>query len=123
MNRNHSRRARRRQARRRSRAMMLVFFAVLVAGLFVQVSMMSRLSRQAKASQQVEKEIQELGATADNLNLSLNQYKSPERVALLAERLGMEQPTVDQIRVVNLPAIAQDTSAQSAENIGTEEMQ
>ena len=123
MNRNHSRRARIRQAQRRSRAMMLVFVAVLVAGLFVQVSMMSRLSRQAKASQQVEKEIQELGATADNLNLSLNQYRSPERVALLAERLGMEQPTVDQIRVVNLPAIAQDTSAQSAENIGTEEMQ
>ena len=60
---------------------------------------------------------------ADNLNLSLNQYKSPERVVLLAERLGMEQPTVDQIRVVNLPALSQNTSAQSVENIGAEEMQ
>ena len=122
MNRNRQRRVRQQRERRRSRAMMIAFAVVLFAGLFVQVSMISRLSTQAKASQQVEREIRDLSANAENLKLSLNQFKSPERVAALAARLGMEQPTEGQIRVVNLPVIT-DTSAQSVENIGAEEMQ
>ena len=61
--------------------------------------------------------------TVDNLNLSLNQYKSLDRVAMQAARLGMEQPGEGQIRVVSLPVTVQNTSTQSAENIGAEGMQ
>ena len=123
MNRSQGRRALRQRERKLSRVLMIAFAAVLFVGLFSQVAMVARLSEQAKVSRSVEREIRDLNANVDNLNLSLNQYKSLERVALQAERLGMEQPAEGQIRVVSLPGIAGNTSTQSAENIGAEEMQ
>ena len=123
MNRSQGRRVLRQRERKLSRALMIAFAAVLFVGLFSQVAMVARLSEQAKVSRSVEREIRDLNANVDNLNLSLNQYKSLERVALQAERLGMEQPAEGQIRVVSLPGIAGNTSTQSAENIGAEEMQ
>ena len=123
MNRSQTRRRRGRQNRRVNRIMMLVFAAVLFIGLFSQVAMVARLSGQVRQSRVMEREIRDLSATVDNLNLSLNQYKSLDRVARQAEKLGMEQPSAGQIRVVSLPTILQDTSTQSAENIGAEEMQ
>jgi len=123
MNRSQTRRRRGRQNRRVNRIMMLVFAAVLFIGLFSQVAMVARLSGQVRQSRVMEREIRDLSATVDNLNLSLNQYKSLDRVARQAEKLGMEQPGAGQIRVVSLPTILQDTSTQSAENIGAEEMQ
>ena len=109
--------------RRRTRIMILAFALVLFVGLFAQVAMVSRLSTQAKASQKVEREIKDLGANADNLRLSLNQFKNLDRVAAQAVRLGMAQPTENQIRVLSLPGYIASTSAQSAENVGAEEMQ
>ena len=122
MNRSQKNRARAIRRRKQNRILMIVFAAVLFVGLFSQVAMIARLSEQAKASQRVEREIKELSANADNLNLSLNQFKSLDRVAALADALGMQQPAEGQIRVVSLPGIAGLTSAQSAENVGAEEM-
>lgn len=122
MNRNPSKRSHRLRQRRLNRVMMIAFAAVLFAGLFAQLTMVARLSGQAKLSRQAEREIRELSATADNLNLSLNQYGSLERVETQARRLGMTKPSEGQIRVVSLPGLIGGTSAQSAENVGAEEM-
>lgn len=122
MNRSQRKRSRRQREQRLNRVLVLVFAGVLFVGLFSQVAMVARLSGQAKASRQVEREIRDLSANADNLNLSLNQYRSLDRITALAKGLGMEQPTEGQIRVVSLPGVIGNTSTQSAENLGAEEM-
>ena len=119
---NRKRVSRRAREKKLNRLLMIVFAVVLFAGVVSQVTMLARLSGQNKAVRSMEKEIRELSASADNLNLSLSQYHNLERIAVQARRLGMEQPTETQIRVVNLPAAIENTSTQSAENIGAEEM-
>ena len=123
MNRSQTRRSLRQKERRVNRILVIVFAAVLFVGLFSQVAMVARLSGQAKVTRAVEREIRDLSANADNLNLSLNQFRSLDRVAMRAQQLGMEQPAEGQIRVVSLPGMLQNTSTQSAENIGAEEME
>lgn len=122
MNRSHAKRSRQEQIRRTNRTLILVFVAVLLVGAFTQVAMLARVTGQNKQVRAVEKEILNLSANADNLNLCLNQYRNLERVAARAEKLGMEKPTGDQIRVVRLPAALDNTSTQSADNTGVEEI-
>lgn len=116
-------RARRARERKLNKLLLGVFVLVLFAGVFGQIAMIARLSGQSKAVAAVEKEIRELSASEDNLYLSLNQYHNLDRVAARAGQLGMEQPEQSQIRVVNLPAVVENTSTQSAENLGAEEME
>ena len=122
MNRNHAKRSRQEQVRRTNRMLIMVFVAVLLIGAFSQVAMIARITGQNKRVRAVETEIRNLSANADNLNLSLNQFKNLERVAARAAKLGMDKPSGEQIRVVSLPGIVGNTSTQSAENIGAEEM-
>ena len=119
---NRMRNSRRARERKLNRLLLIVFAAVLFVGAFSQIAMLARLSGQTKAVQALEKEARALSASADNLNLSLNQYHNLERIAARARQLGMEQPKETQIRVVNLPAAVENTSTQSAGNIGAEEM-
>ena len=101
---------------------MSVCAAVLLAGVLSQIAMMARLSAQNKQVVETQKEIRALSASADNINLSLNQYHNLERIAARAAQLGMEQPDETQLRVVNLPALIDSTSTQSADSSGAEEM-
>ena len=122
MNRNHAKRSRQEQVRRTNRTLIMVFVAVLLIGAFSQVAMIARITGQNKRVRAVETEIRNLSANADNLNLSLNQFRNLDRVAARAAKLGMEEPTGDQIRVVRLPAALENTSTQSAGNTSAEEM-
>ena len=122
MNRNHAKRSRQEQVRRTNRMLIMVFVAVLLIGAFSQVAMIARITGQNKRVRAVETEIRHLSANADNLNLSLNQFRNLDRVAARAAKLGMEKPTGDQIRVVRLPAALENTSTQSAGNTSAEEM-
>ena len=122
MNGTRSGAARRPRSRQTNRVLMVVFVVVLFAGLFGQIAMLARVSAQNREARTVDREIRELNASVDNLTLSLNQYHNLERIAALAQRLGMEQPTEGQIRVVNLPGAIRSTSAQSAEAVGAEEI-
>ena len=121
MNRMQTGATRRARERKLSRVLMCVFALALLIGLFSQIAMLARISGQAKDCQKIEREIRELSANADNLNLSLNQFHNLDRIAVRAQQLGMEQPTETQIRVVNLPGMTENTSTQSAD-IGVEEM-
>ena len=114
MSRNETKRARNQRQQEAGRRMMLVFAAVFFIGLALQITMVVRLMQQNKRMQALEAEIRQWSARADNLELAVNQYKRLDRVAEQAARLGMEEPTGDQIRVVNVPELIEDTSAQSA---------
>lgn len=119
---NKRRVTRRAREHKLSRMLMIAFALVLFIGVFSQIAMMARLSAQNKRFVETEKEIKALSASADNLHLSLNQYHNLDRIAVRAQQLGMEQPTETQLRVVNLPALIDSTSTQSADNTGAEEM-
>ena len=119
---NRKRESRRARERRTSRILMAVFALVLFIGVFAQIAMMAKLASQNKQVVAAQKEIKALSASADNLNLGLNQYHNLERIAARAQQLGMEQPDETQLRVVNLPTVIDSTSTQSADNSGTEEM-
>ena len=116
MNRIPTRRSKAEQQVYAGRVMMLVFAVVFFLGLFLQIAMAVRLAGQNKRIQAMELEIRDLSATADNLNLALSHYQSLDRVAKQAQKLGMELPANDQIRVVHVPEIVEDTSAQGAVN-------
>ena len=123
MNGMHRSQTRRARDRRRSWVMIAVLALVIFAGMFAQITMLSRISGQRKAGRQLEQEIRELSASAENLNLSLNQLASLARVEERARQLGMDKPSESQIRVVTLPGGMESTSTQSAEAIGAEEIQ
>ena len=122
MNRNQTKRSHREQMQRTNRTLIIVFVVVLVLGAFAQIAMIARVTGQNKQVWAVEREIRDLSANADNLTLSLNQFRNLDRVAARAKKLGMEEPSGDQIRVVRLPAALEDTSTQSAGNTDAEEI-
>ena len=119
---NRRRSAQRARDMKMNRLLMAAFALVLFIGVCAQIAMMARLSGQNKLVVQTRKEIKALSASADNLNLGLNQYHNLERIAARAQQLGMEQPDETQLRVVNLPTVIDSTSTQSADSSGAEEM-
>ena len=114
MNGHQQRRSRRRAGRRR--ALILLAASVLFAGLFMQISMLSRISAQIKRAAALEKEISELNANAENLELCINQYHNLDSIAARARQLGMQKPDASQIRVVRVEKPSnENTSVQAAE--------
>lgn len=107
----------------RSRRLMLLAAIVLFAGLFVQITMLSRISAENKRASRLEGELAELSARAENLELSINQYHDLSAIALQAQQMGMEVPDDTQIRVVSVARSgAQNTSTQTVEAIGGEKV-
>ena len=114
---------RRRKSVARSRALLILACIVLFTGLFMQITMLARISSQNKRASSLEGEIEELSANAENLELNINQYHNLDTIAVRARQLGMEQPDETQIRVVSVARSNEDTSTQAAENIGAESIQ
>lgn len=123
MSMNYARSTRSRRRKTCSRILLLAAAIVLFAGLFVQISMLSRISSQSKQAAKLEREIVELSASAENLEVSINQYHNLETIAARAQQLGMEQPDETQIRVVNVARNhMEDTSIQTADASGGEKV-
>lgn len=111
------------RARLRKRTLLLLAVVVLFAGLFAQITMLSRVSARSKEASKIEGELVELRASAENMELSINQYHNLESIAARAQQLGMEQPDETQIRVVSVAqSNSEDTSTQTAENSGGEKV-
>ena len=115
--------ARRRRDAIRSRALLILAGIILFSGLFVQITMLARISSQSKRASSLEGEIEELSASAENLELSINQYHNLDSIAVRARQLGMGQPNETQIRVVSVARNVEDTSTQAAGNFGAESIQ
>ena len=105
-----------------SRALLVVAAVVLFTGLLVQITMLSRICAQSKQASALEREIVELNASAENLELSINQYHNLESIAVRARQLGMDQPNETQIRVVNVVRSNENTSTQTVEAFGGEKV-
>lgn len=106
-----------------NRALLIVAALVLFAGLFMQITMLSRISSQSKQASRLEEEIVELSASAENLELSINQYHNLDNIELRARQLGMEEPTDTQIRVVSVVrSETENTSIQAVELIDGEKV-
>ena len=113
--------SRRRRDVRRSRMLLVAAGFVLFAGLFMQITMLARISSQSKTASSLESEIEELAANAENLELNINQYHNLDSIRERARELGMDQPDETQIRVVNVArSNVEDTSTQAAGNVGAE---
>lgn len=104
-----------------NRLLLIAVAAVLFAGLFVQITMLSRISSQNKQAAKLEREIMELSASAENLEVSINQYHNLETIAARAQQLGMEQADETQIRVISVSHVnMEDTSTQTVDANGGE---
>lgn len=123
MSMNYAGATRSRRGRKRSRILLFAAVVVLFVGTFLQITMLSRISSQNKQAAQLEREIVELSANAENLEVSINQYHNLESIAARAQQLGMEQPDETQIRVVNVAQNhMEDTSIQTADADGGEKV-
>ncbi|MBQ8109947.1 MAG: cell division protein FtsL [Clostridia bacterium] len=120
MNRTHV--SRRTREKKLNRLLMIAFALVLFLGACSQIAMMARLTGQNKQLVATRKETHEWQAKIDNLELSLSKYHNHDRITALAKQLGMTMPEGSQLRVVNLPALVESTSTQSADSSGAEEI-
>ena len=111
-----------RNRRSRSRKLLIVAAVVLFVGLFVQITMLARISGENKRAAKLEKEITRLASDAENLELVINKYHNLEDIEAKARRLGMDLPDETQIRVVSVAGIEGNGAVQTAERIGEEEI-
>lgn len=96
---------------------------VLFAGMFGQITMLSRISSVSKQAAKVDREIATLNKEADNLELSVNETHNLEQIAARAQQLGMEQPDETQIRAVRVEkSNVENTSTQAAGASGAEKV-
>lgn len=106
-----------------NRVLLILAAAVLFVGLFMQITMLSRISSQSKQASALEREIVELSANAENLELSINQYHNLDTIEARARQLGMEEPSDTQIRVVSVVQTEnENTSIQAVELIDGEKV-
>lgn len=102
-----------RRDRAHCRGLIVVAALVLFVGLFLQITMLSRISLKSKQAAKLEKEIIELNANAENLEVTINQYHNLENIEARARQMGMQQPDETQIRVISVKQIdAENTSIQ-----------
>ena len=88
--------------------------AVLFAGLFLQITMLSRVSSVSKRASALERETARLNHEAVNLELRVNEFHNLDRIAARAQEMGMVQPDESQIRAVRVEKTDEDTSARTA---------
>ena len=111
----------RRRRAARSRALLILAGIVLFSGLFMQITMLARISSQSKQASSLEVEIEDLSAKAENLELRINKHYNLEKIAERALELGMEKPDETQIRVVSVAQVnMEDNSTQAAGNFAGE---
>lgn len=96
--------------------------AVLFAGLFLQITMLSRLSSVSKRASVLESETARLKREAVNLELRVNEFHNLDRIAARAQELGMVQPDETQIRAVRVETTDADTSTHAAGDSGEEKL-
>lgn len=95
---------------------------MLFAGLFMQITMLSRISSVSKQASALERETNALNREAVNLELRVNESHNLDRIAARAQELGMVQPDETQIRAVRVEETDADTSTQTAGDSGGEKV-
>ena len=73
---------------------------VLFAVMFMQITMLSRISSVSKQTAAVQAETSALDREEANLELRVNEFHNLEQIVARAQQLGMEPPDETQIRAV-----------------------
>lgn len=87
----------------RLRAWRVLVVIVLFAGLFVQITMLSRISAQNKRASDIRGEITALTYRAENLERDISGYRNSDQLEDLAYALGMRDPDPNQLRYIDVP--------------------
>lgn len=116
MDRTMNRYGRNRRRQRTSALLLVVAAVVLFCGLFAQITVRAQIAGQSKELAAVQAQIRALNAEAENLSLCINQHHNLAAIEMRALDLGMEHPTEDQLRVVSLPQLNGNASAQTVAN-------
>lgn len=103
-----------------NKGLKIALVCIVFAGLFSQISMLARISKQSKQLTAVNQQITELNAVAENLEVSLSMYRRLDRIETLAKSMGMHRPDESSIRVVNLPAGYTSDTTMTAKNVSAE---
>ena len=114
MNRVQTRAQRAMRERRTNRILLAALALLLIAGLYSQFGMFSRISAQTRQSEALRNEIAELEYLAENYRLGIDQFHDHDRILTRATELGMVRPSDSQLRVIRLPVAVGGTGAQSA---------
>lgn len=107
---------------RGSRFLVIAVAALLFAGLFLQITMLTSISSQGKQAAKLRQEIEELSANAENLQLTINQHHNLTTIQARAEQLGMAEVGAEQLRVISVAYGNGDTSTQTVELIDGEKV-
>ena len=102
----------------------VLMIAVLFAGLFVQITMISRISAENKRAAKAEDEIRALAYRVENLERDINIYRNSDEIKQRALDMGMQNADQTQLRSISVAGLeAEDTSAQAAGESGAEKDQ
>lgn len=105
-----------------SRFLVIAVAVLLFAGLFLQITMLTNISSQGKQAAELSKELEELTANAENLQLTINQHHNLATIQARAEQLGMEEVGAEQLRVISVAYGNGNTSTQTVELIDGEKV-
>lgn len=86
-----------------NRAMMVLTLAVLISGLFLQLSRMAAINARAIEISELNAQIVELTGERQQLEIVMSIKQDIARIQDEAARLGMTYPGEGQVRVVTLP--------------------
>ncbi len=89
----------------RLRVWRVLLVIVLFAGLFVQITMLSRISAQNKRASAVRSEITALTYQIENLERDISGYRNSDQLEDLARAMGMQDPDPEQLRYISVPKL------------------
>lgn len=92
-----------RKSQSKIRMLRVVFVLVLFAGLFVQITMLARISAENKRADAAEKEILTLNHRIENLERDIANYHNAGEIEALALAMGMQNPDPSQLRSISVP--------------------
>lgn len=83
----------------------ILLVIVVFAGLFVQITMISRISAENKRAAKAEDEINALGYRIENLERDINIYRNSDEIKQRAIELGMQDADQSQLRSINVAGL------------------
>lgn len=111
------------QSKRKARIRLLKALTVIVlfAGIFLQITMLARISAENKRADQTAKDIVSLGHRIENIERDIDNYRNSNDIMALAIEMGMQNPDQSQLRPISVENLEEEnTFGQTAEESGVE---
>ncbi|MBQ3574534.1 MAG: hypothetical protein IJA26_02610 [Clostridia bacterium] len=103
----------------RLRFVRVLMVIILFAGLFVQITMLARISSENKRADKAGEEVANLNQYIENLQRDIDDYRNSDEIEQLARSMGMQDPDASQLRSIYVSGL-EGTPAQAAGKNGAE---